>query len=83
MEPLNLAVEVIKNEEKYRTTIHSDRGWHYQHNKWIKTLKQNKIFQSISRKVTGADNAAMENFFGILKQEMYYGDELVSYEKLI
>ncbi|SFJ82613.1 Integrase core domain-containing protein [Halobacillus dabanensis] len=29
-----------------------------------------------------ADNAAMENFFGILKQEMYYGEELVSYEEL-
>ncbi|MGP4079765.1 IS3 family transposase [Pseudalkalibacillus sp. R45] len=28
------------------------------------------------------DNAAMENFFGILKQEMYYGEELVSYEDL-
>ncbi len=24
----------------------------------------------------------MENFFGVLKQEMYYGEELVSYEEL-
>lgn len=24
----------------------------------------------------------MENFFGILKQEMYYGEKLVSYEEL-
>ncbi len=24
----------------------------------------------------------MENFFGILKQEMYYGEELASYEEL-
>ncbi|MDF1507919.1 IS3 family transposase, partial [Robertmurraya sp. DFI.2.37] len=31
---------------------------------------------------TCADNAAMENFFGVLKQEMYYGEELVSYEEL-
>ncbi|GIN61918.1 hypothetical protein J27TS8_19110 [Robertmurraya siralis] len=23
----------------------------------------------------------MENFFGVLKQEMYYGEELVSYEE--
>ena len=24
----------------------------------------------------------MENFFGLLKQEMYYGEELISYEAL-
>ncbi len=36
----------------------------------------------MSRKATCADNAAMENFFGILKQEMYYGEELMSYEEL-
>jgi len=36
----------------------------------------------MSRKATCADNAAMENFFGILKQEMYYGEELVSYGEL-
>uniref|UniRef100_UPI00201BF121 IS3 family transposase n=1 Tax=Bacillus cereus TaxID=1396 RepID=UPI00201BF121 len=35
-----------------------------------------------SRKATCADNAAMENFFGLLKQEMYYGGELVSYDVL-
>ncbi|RKL68480.1 hypothetical protein CR203_00005, partial [Salipaludibacillus neizhouensis] len=33
-------------------------------------------------KATCADNASMENFFGILKQEMYYGEKLVSYEEL-
>jgi len=82
LEPLNQAIEVIKKEAKYRTTIHSDQGWHYQHNKWIKTLKNNKIYQSMSRKATCADNAVMENFFGILKQEMYHGEELVSYDEL-
>jgi putative transposase len=82
MEPLTESIEVIKNQSTYRTTIHSDQGWHYQHNKWVKTLKSNKIFQSMSRKATCADNALMENFFGILKQEMYYGEELVSYEDL-
>ncbi|WP_083272799.1 IS3 family transposase [Aerococcus sp. HMSC10H05] len=34
------------------------------------------------RKATCADNASMENFFGILKQEMYYGEKLVSFEEL-
>ncbi len=82
MEPLKDTIEIIKNHAAYRTTIHSDQGWHYQHNQWVRTLKENKVFQSMSRKATCADNASMENFFGILKQEMYYGEELVSYEEL-
>uniref|UniRef100_UPI0003629464 IS3 family transposase n=1 Tax=Paenisporosarcina sp. TG-14 TaxID=1231057 RepID=UPI0003629464 len=80
--PLDQAIKIIKKEATYRTTIHSDQGWHYQHSKWVKTLKMNKIFQSMSRKATCADNATMENFFGLLKQEMYYGEELMSYEEL-
>ena len=82
MEPLKETMEIIKNHATYRTTIHSDQGWHYQHNRWVKTLKANKVFQSMSRKATCADNASMENFFGILKQEMYYGEKLVDYEEL-
>ncbi|WP_077601657.1 IS3 family transposase [Oceanobacillus sojae] len=82
MKPLKETIEIIKNHATYRTTIHSDQGWHYQHNQWVRTLKQNKVFQSMSRKATCADNASMENFFGILKQEMYYGEALVSYEEL-
>lgn len=82
MKPLKETIEIIKNHATYRTTVHSDQGWHYQHNKWVKTLMKNKVFQSMSRKGTCADNAPMENFFGILKQEMYYGEELVSYKEL-
>lgn len=80
--PLDQAIKIIKKEATYRTTIHSDQGWHYQHNKWVRTLKTNKIFQSMSRKATCADNASMENFFGLLKQEIYYGEELLSYDGL-
>lgn len=82
IDSLKQALPIIHERAEYRTTIHSDQGWHYQHNSWVKTLKQNKIFQSMSRKATCADNAAMENFFGLLKQEMYYGEELMSYEAL-
>lgn len=82
MGPLHRAVDIIKEEATYRTTIHSDQGWHYQHKTWVKTLKTNKIFASMSRKATCPDNAAMENFFGILKQEIYYGEPLRSYEEL-
>lgn len=80
--PLQEAIQIIQEEAEYRTTIHSDQGWQYQHNQWVKLLKKNKIFQSMSRKGTCADNAIMENFFGILKQEMYYGEALLSYKAL-
>ncbi|MBZ5753921.1 IS3 family transposase [Metabacillus rhizolycopersici] len=81
LKPLEEALEIVK-DSKYRTTIHSDQGWHYQHNKWVKALKENKIFQSMSRKGNCIDNSPMENFFGLLKQEMYHGEELCSFEDL-
>lgn len=40
------------------------------------------IRQSISREGNCLDNSPMENFFGILKQEMYYGNEYNSYDHL-
>ncbi|WP_193767215.1 IS3 family transposase [Lysinibacillus parviboronicapiens] len=82
IDSLKQALPIIQEHAQYRTTIHSDQGWHYQHHLWVITLKRNKIFQSMSRKATCADNATMENFFGLLKQEMYYGEELISYEAL-
>lgn len=36
----------------------------------------------MSRKASCADNASMGNFFSILKQKMYYGEKLASYEEL-
>ena len=38
IKPLEEALQIVK-DSKYRTTIHSDQGWHYQHSKWVKTLK--------------------------------------------
>ncbi|WP_245894541.1 IS3 family transposase [Planomicrobium soli] len=81
MESFANALPVIE-QAAYRTTVHSDQGWHYHHPSWVNALKQNRIYQSMSRKATCADNAAMENFSSLLKQEMYYGEEQVSYDKL-
>ncbi len=66
----------------YRTTIHSDQGWHYQHKSWIETLNKNKVIQSMSRKGNCLDNSPMENFFGLMKQEMFYGEDFKSFEAL-
>lgn len=45
-------------------------------------LNENKIFQSMSRKENYYDNSVMENFFRLLKQEMYYGNTYYSFDKL-
>ena len=57
--------------------LHSDQGWQYQQTYYQKELKDRKITQSMSRKATCLDNSLMENFFGRLKVEMYYGKEKI------
>ena len=49
---------------------------------YTKRLKEERIFQSMSRKGNCLDNSVMENFFGLLKQEIYYGRVYHSYEEL-
>lgn len=70
------------NNCPYRRTFHSDQGWAYQMKAYGETLKESKIFQSMSRKGNCLDNSPIENFFGIMKQEMYYGQNFRSYEEL-
>ena len=55
--------------------FHSDQGWQYQMKQYSMWLKARGIRQSFSRKGNCMDNSLMENFFGILKNEMYYGHE--------
>ena len=38
-------------------------------------LKEERIYQSMSRKGNCFDNSVMENFFGLLKTEMFYDQE--------
>ena len=65
MNALNEAISVT-NDCVYRRTFHSDQGWAYQMKVYSRTLQENKIFQSMSRKGNCHDNSVMENFFGIL-----------------
>ena len=61
MEGLKEAISQT-NDCPYRRTFHSDQGWAYQMNVYIQTLKDNNIFQSMSRKGTCLDNSPMEKF---------------------
>lgn len=62
--------------------IHTDQGFHYQNFSWIETLNKYNIIQSMSRRGNCLDNSPMENFFGLLKQEIYYGETFNSYDEL-
>ena len=57
------------------------RGWHYQHTQYQKMLKNNGIIQSMSRKGNCLDNSMMENFFGLLKNELLYVNHFESLDK--
>ncbi len=81
MKALNTAITVT-SDCTYRRTFHSDQGWAYQMKSYTSVLKENKIFQSMSRKGNCHDNSVMENFFGIMKQEMYYGKVYYSFDEL-
>ena len=62
--------------------FHSDQGWQYQMRPYREWLKDKGIRQSFSRKGNCMDNSLMENFFGIMKNEMYYGYEYKSLDEL-
>jgi len=77
-------VEAIERTSdcKYRRTFHSDQGWAYQMYQYRNLLKKSRIYQSMSRKGNCLDNSVMENFFGVMKQEMYYGETFESFDAL-
>ena len=55
--------------------LHSDQGWQY-FQKWYQDfLSDHGMIQSMSRKGNCLDNSPTENFFGRLKEEVFYGQE--------
>lgn len=70
----------IKIPDNTNIIMHSDQGWHYQHNLYQRRLKEKGIIQSMSRKSTCLDNSIMENFFGLLKSELLYLKKFESIE---
>ena len=63
--------------------FHSDQGWQYQHAEYQRLLSEHNITQSMSRKGNCMDNGTMENFFGRLKVEMFYGEKFESVNTFI
>ncbi len=63
--------------------FHSDQGWQYQRVEYQRLLAEHNITQSMSRKDNCMDNGTMENFFGRLKVEMFYGEKFESVNAFI
>lgn len=63
------------NKEIEGMIIQSDQGIQYQNSRYIEMLKELGITQSMSRKGNCLDNSPTENFFGRLKEEIWYGQE--------
>ena len=67
----------------YGVVVHSDQGYHYQHESWRGVLDMFGGIQSMSRKGNCWDNAVMENFFGHMKAEMFHGRYYASTDELV
>ena len=52
--------------------VHGDRGVHYRTEEWAAICDANGLTRSMSAKGCSPDNAAMEGFFGRLKNEFFY-----------
>lgn len=78
---LEKATRKLKQHEK--PIVHSDQGWQYQNRKYQNHLREKGLQQSMSRKGNCLDNAVAENFFGILKTEMYHNESFKSADELI
>ncbi|WP_128880010.1 IS3-like element IS1397 family transposase [Shigella dysenteriae] len=77
---LNKGLESLAEGEK--PLLHSDQGWHYRIKSYQSALADKGLVQSMSRKGNCLDNAVMENFFGHLKEEIYYRRDYRSVEEL-
>ena len=75
-----LAAAFAKIPDGTNLILHSDQGWQYQMEPYIKELKAKGIRQSMSRKGNCLDNSVMENFFGLLKSELLYLQDFTSPE---
>jgi len=76
--------DAINSLDKHsKPIVHSDQGWQYRHRGYQKQLAAHGLTQSMSRKGNCLDNAVAENFFGLLKTEMYHRQKFKDADELI
>lgn len=82
---INAVTQMLKDafkrlKEGEKPLLHSDQGWQYQMIVYQKALERQGLKQSMSRKGNCLDNAVMENWFGIMKTEFFYGKKFENVE---
>ena len=77
------AIVLLKENE--HPIVHSDRGCHYRCSGWIQRMDEAGLTRSMSKKGCSPDNSACEEFFGRMKNEMFYGEkwDKISVEEFI
>ena len=71
-----------KHKDLNGLIFHSEQGWQYQMAQYHSILKDKGRIQSMSRKGNCLDNSLAENFFGLLKSELFYMKEYQTIEEL-
>ena len=69
---LDTFAKAIQANPDAKPIFHSDRGFQYTNKLFQKKLQQQGMTQSMSRVGHCIDNGPTENFWGIVKSEMYY-----------
>ena len=64
--------QAIRSNPDAKPIFHSDRGFQYTSKVFQSKLQKQKMVQSMSRVGHCIDNGPTENFWGIVKSEMYY-----------
>ena len=80
-EMLDDALDKLSEDEK--PVLHSDQGWQYRQKSIRERLEKKGLTQSMSRKGNCLDNAVAENFFALLKTEMYHNQSFEDADALI
>lgn len=74
--------QIVNDVIPTQTLLHSDRGYQYTSYSFRHFVKTHQITHSMSRVGKCIDNGPMENFWGIIKEEMYRLKTYASFEEL-
>ncbi len=74
-------IKKAKKKVAEKPILHSDQGFQYTSQGYLKLTKEYSILPSMSRAGTPLDNAPAENFFSILKAECIYRHKIQTFDE--